>query len=298
LEAHAGVHRPLDGGRGFGSLAVRLAYYLDTTAHLERHGGEQQVRDEIESRLGTEQHATSTHVEREWKRIVHGAAADILNAIKDAGSLQDVRAKLRQCYGRVATQRWLVYDMLVEDQHCSIEELERRARRALRTTFTAIFTDRVTVRDGSRCGIAPRAVIEDDNGWRFPGTCQKTESICDQVSFLRARPEQVFDAANALLNSPRDNDKKMGHHTIQRMELADSELKGQNCYGSNGVGGDISIALECGADETLLTTDHSFDLICPAIGAQHQRINATRMPSVGGPAKTGGRSRSRRRGPE
>jgi hypothetical protein len=56
---------------------------------------------------------------------------------------------------------------------------------------------------------------------------------------------------------------------LERMPTNDS--KGKNCWGAGGLGGDISIALECAADETLVATDASFDLICPAIGIAHQR---------------------------
>jgi hypothetical protein len=36
--------------------------------------------------------------------------------------------------------------------------------------------------------------------------------------------------------------------------------------------------MECTEDEVLLTTDRSFDQICPAIGVQHARIPGTRAP--------------------
>ena len=45
----------------------------------------------------------------------------------------------------------------------------------------------------------------------------------------------------------------------------ESATKGKACHGANGIGGDICIALECGKDEVLLTTDRSFERICPAI---------------------------------
>ena len=260
---------------------VFLTFYLDTTAHLERHGGEEQVQEWLRRRLGDATHATSTHVKREWKRIVYQAAADILNAVDGARSLKDVRARLRQGFGRVPTQRGIVYDMLVDDgEDCTIEELDRRVRRHLRTGFEALFTDRVEVRDGSRCGIVPRVCEQGlDGRWTFHGSRKKTEHICEQIAFLDRHARRVQAAASALVDqSPREDDRELGRKTLQRMELAASERKGQNCYGNKGIGGDISIAIECEPGETLLSTDQSFDLICPAIGVQHERFVGTRMP--------------------
>ncbi len=57
---------------------------------------------------------------------------------------------------------------------------------------------------------------------------------------------------------------------LDRMPTADS--KGKACWGAAGLGGDICIALECAPEETLLTTDASFDLICPAVGINHHRV--------------------------
>jgi len=258
-----------------------VTFYLDTTAHLERHGGEEQVRERLDGRLADGTNATSTHVEREWKRIVYQAATDILNALDGARSLKDVRARLRQGFGRVPVQRGIVYDMLVDDgEDCTIGELDRRVRRHLRTGFEALFTDRINVRDGSRCGIVPRVADQDSAGkWTFHGSCKKTDDICEQLAFLERYESRVLAAASALVNnSPREADQELGRKTLQRMALAAAERKGQNCYGSKGIGGDISIAMECEAGETLLSTDQSFDFICPAIGVQHQRFDGTRIP--------------------
>jgi hypothetical protein len=258
-----------------------VTYYLDTSAHLERHGGAPDVQAAIAGLLGDETHASSSHAEREWKRIVHGCASDILNVLQVESSLQGVRARLRQGFDRVVTQRWLVYDMLIDGDDCTVEELAHRARRHIRTGFHAMFNDRVDVRDGSQCAIARRAASPDEAGkWRYPGTCKKSESICDQVAFLRSQQPRVLTAAQALQhNASRDADKELGRKTEQRMRLADTELKGQNCYAGKGVGGDIAIALECAPDEILLTSDESFEHICPALGLNHHRLTGTRMPA-------------------
>ena len=53
------------------------------------------------------------------------------------------------------------------------------------------------------------------------------------------------------------------------------DRKGKNCWGKLG---DVSIAVECARDEVLLTTDRSFDTICPALGLTHLRLAATTAP--------------------
>ncbi|MHB1538695.1 MAG: hypothetical protein ACYCUM_13685 [Solirubrobacteraceae bacterium] len=66
-------------------------------------------------------------------------------------------------------------------------------------------------------------------------------------------------AAQALENSPRAQDKRVGRQAsaiLTRMPTNDS--KGKACWGAAGLGGDIFIALECDPDETLLATDASF----------------------------------------
>ena len=90
---------------------------------------------------------------------------------------------------------------------------------------------------------------------------------------LSADETRALAAAVALESSPRDADRKMGRKA--RLALEDQRhdsTKGNACHASKGIGGDICIALECAEDETLITTDESFDLICPAIGRKHTRI--------------------------
>jgi hypothetical protein len=72
----------------------------------------------------------------------------------------------------------------------------------------------------------------------------------------------------------------MGKKAQEVIEHPDPLFRtGQNCWGSKGLGGDISIALECAEDERLLTTDRSFDVICPAVGLQPPiRIDGTTTP--------------------
>lgn len=272
-----------------------MGYYLDTTAHLERHGGEEQVRDLIALWLGNDEHSTSTHVEREWKRIVYAAALDILRALGGARSLRDVSARLRQGFDRQPTQRWLVYDMVVEDPAAPLDELERRARRFLRTGFEAMFTERIEVRDGSNCGIAARDVVTDEHGQLvYRGTCKKTDDICAQIAFVEGNRDKILAAADALQESDRQADRDLGAKAQKLMELEERERKGSNCYGGKGLGGDISIAAECEPGEILLTTDQSFDYICKAMGVELRRFEGTRMPQEAPRADP--RSRRGRRG--
>lgn len=107
----------------------------------------------------------------------------------------------------------------------------------------------------------------------YRATCTKQEQICVQPQMLAADAPRALAAAHALESSPRDADKKMGKKArIALEDQSEDSTKGMTCHGLSGIGGDICIALECGADEKLITTDQSFDLICPAIGRQYERI--------------------------
>jgi hypothetical protein len=75
------------------------------------------------------------------------------------------------------------------------------------------------------------------------------------------------------MGSSRSDDAKMGKAALKALDdVNEGATKGKACHDYGGIGGDICIALECGADETLLTTDASFDLICPAIDVKHKRL--------------------------
>jgi len=71
----------------------------------------------------------------------------------------------------------------------------------------------------------------------------------------------------------------MGRKALEIMHSSNRlDRKGKNCFGAKGLGGDISIALECRDDEILLTTDESFERIGPAIGIHVYRIEPTPPP--------------------
>ncbi len=113
------------------------------------------------------------------------------------------------------------------------------------------------------------------NGWYLApdAMCTKAEEICRQPEFLSQEVERARAAATALDGSEREGDRTMGQKANKALaDISKNATKGEACHGANGIGGDICIALECGPDETLLTTDESFDHICPAIGVGHERI--------------------------
>jgi len=224
---------------------VSQAYYLDSSAHIERHAGETDVREDLQELLASGGHSTSTHVHREWRHIVHASAVDIVNACDGARAVSDVRARLRHGYGRRPGHHWLALDMICGDA-TTVTEIEIRAEQFLRSRGDVLFELGVDViRDGSEC--------------------------------MLARETATRDVRTGRMQTP-------GHATMARiareaMAASDkTRRKGRACWGASGLGGDISIALECANDETLLTTDRSFDEICPAIGVAHVRLDGTRTP--------------------
>ena len=132
------------------------------------------------------------------------------------------------------------------------------------------------IRDGTDCDVARRRPRIHDGGAQYRPTCEKTQNICNQPAFLHANMERAMKAATALEGSPRDNDAKMGRQARFALEKIDKNgTKGNACHAGNGLGGDICIALECAEDEVLLTTDASFDLICPAIDRKYGRVTGS-----------------------
>jgi hypothetical protein len=256
-------------------------YFLDTSAHIERHGGERAVRDHIRGLLAAGQHATSTHVLREWKHIIHGSAVAILNACEGASNVGDVRARLRNGFGRQPAHHWLALDMICGEP-TGVHEIELRAERFLRSTADVLFElDVADVRNASNCMLARERVGRDvrTGEWKIRTKCSRTECDCDQIAFTDANAAQIDDAIAALAASGVSGHRKMARIAKDAMARPDKTYrKSKNCWGGSGLGGDISIALECGLDEVLLTTDRSFDAICPAIGRAHHRVDGTRAP--------------------
>jgi hypothetical protein len=254
-------------------------YYLDTTAHLERHAGSAEVRHEVSRLLDGEQHATSTHVYREWKRIVDGAATEILNALNSSDEMKDVYARLAQGRGRSPGQRLRVLAMLAGGE-CNTQTLGIRARTFLRSQSRALFeVGLAEIRDGSECGLARELPRLSSGRWELTIMCKKAECECRQPKFLESQSSRAKHAADALDDpNARPADRKMGRQAKEILESGNPlDRKGKNCWGGT-LGGDISIALECGSEEVLLSTDDSFTFICSGLGLQRHRLSATPPP--------------------
>lgn len=256
-------------------------HYLDTSAQIERHGGEAAVRRELRDILAGTTHATSTHVAREWRHIIHGSATRVLNACQDAESVTDVKARLRQGYGRQPGHNSLALDLIGGDS-ASVVELELAAETFLRTIADALFeVDIDEIRDGSACMLARERPVQDlqSGEWSLRTSCRRHECVCNQIALTDANVGPIAASVEALRGSPQSGHKKMARIAAEAMAANDkTRRKGKACFGGNGLGGDISIALECADDEVLLTTDASFDHICPAVGVAHRKVMGTRTP--------------------
>jgi hypothetical protein len=249
-------------------------YYLDTSAHFERWAGTRDKRHEIDQLLGDATHATSEHARREWKRIADLAAAEVINAVERSADLSDVFTRLSQLPGRQPKQALRVLAIFVRGRTTLDLTVAAKARAFLRTGSRVRFEYRIDdIRDGSGCQLARNEVGRDQDGrlaleWR----CAKREMICDQLNFISARAASYRAVGGALAansGSSRARDKAMG---LAASAAAENPVdgKGKNCY---SLLGDVSIAMECGAGETLLATDRSFDSIAPALGLLLKRIS-------------------------
>jgi hypothetical protein len=243
---------------------------------MERAGGLSPTRERLKTMLKGDGHATSSQVEREWNRIVYESCLAIREALDEAADWIDLQKILARGWGRKPMHNWQVASWLMGRGPTDLALVRKRLDQFQRLKADAMFRAGVTVRDGTCCAVAKRRPQLSGGKWGYRPTCRKTEDICCQPSFLAAKKPEAHAAAEALVQSDpseRAEDIKLGKKAIQVLSDSDpTSTKGSACHGKNGIGGDLAIALECGPDEVLLTTDKSFDQICPALGIQHQRF--------------------------
>ncbi len=180
-------------------------------------------------------------------------------------------------FGREPAHNWMVTRLLL-GRDTDLRAAEMRARRFVRFGADAAFEEGVTtIRNGTDCGVAKREATQDvkTGKWSHEMMCRKDQDICSQQAFLVERLKRAQAVAEALEASPpdRSGDKKMGQKARKILAKTPTrDSKGKACWGGGGIGGDICIALECAPDETLVATDRSFDVICPALGVEHRRL--------------------------
>jgi hypothetical protein len=248
-------------------------FYIDTSAHLERWAGSREKRAEIDELLADELHATSSHALREWKHITEHASAELLNAIEKSEDLSDLLVRLAQLPNREPKQVLRVLAMLTRGSKTLDATVRLKLRAFLRSGSRQRFNHRIAVvRDGSQCQLARNEVFRDrDGAYKLVWRCAKGDSICEQEVFVTSRENEYRSVGQHLAGdspSSRPRDRVAGEAAIRASEVP-RDGKGRACYGTLG---DVSIGMECGSDETILTTDRSFDIIGPALGREVMRI--------------------------
>lgn len=254
-------------------------YYLDTSAHIERWFGAATSQARVAEVLqGDDPHSTSTHALREWKHIVDESAADILNTLVSANPHDDF-PRLLQGRGREPNRRILVLFSLLKaakGPDWTRDELRLRARHMLDFRSEQMFRkDMASVHDGSECGLARKEVVSDQGGiLALKSTCKKSEDICRQPDAIEHEVDRWTAGAKALEQSSAH--EAMGE-TALKMASSPVDRKGINCYAKTG---DLSIAIDCPDDETVLTTDRSYEVMGSAI-----ERDVLKLPSTQGPPK-------------
>ncbi len=247
--------------------------YADTTALFEYNAGTAASRIAARAALTpTDDVVTSDHVEREWKRILFTAIRDILEAAEGESSIGGIFKRLGGGFGREQAQRLLALALLCgpTDDETSVHELRIRAQRFLRGDIERLLNRTVgTVRRTSRCGLATQRPQLDSSGrWHMKTTCKIREGICVHEERIENDLVRWNLGADALVNSDSNSLKKMGK-TAREMAANPRVRTGKNTYGHTG---DLAIALECKPGEALVTSDHSFDALAPAMSFQVLRI--------------------------
>lgn len=253
-------------------------YYLDTSAVFAREGGRSEVRDRVKLKLLGRKHATSTQVQREWNRITLVATVAVLKAVSSAKDWTDVIADLRKGFGGTPSRNWMVAHWITGSDTTDLDVVRCRAEDFRRSRHRVLLRAGIdTIRNGTDCGVAKRLPDKGKDGqWLYKPTCRKGDSICSQPEFLETQLDRAMAACEALETSDDREHQRMGinsRRSIEKLKGGNREAsKGEACHAKNQIGGDISIALECGEGETLLTTDASFEFICPALDRKFERL--------------------------
>jgi hypothetical protein len=250
-------------------------FYFDTSAQFERIGGTTEAREQLEKLVKRGDHSTSTQVLREWNRIVLGTCVKLMNVLPRCRDRNDVVNRMRaNAFGpRAIGRRWQVTEWIMSNE-ADLRLVEMRAKNYQRIRARVEFMAGVnTLRDGTDCEVARRKPYRHKNNWKYDEQCKKTEDICVQPDFLAQKRDRAMAAAIALEASDRSDDREMGKKARKAIEDSNPRAtKGKACHAAKGIGGDICIALECAEDEVLLTTDKSFELICPALELEFERL--------------------------
>ena len=257
------------------------SYYLDTSVQIERWFGAASSQARIAEILnqGEGPQSTSTHVRREWKRIVDQSAADILNTLVSADPADDL-PRLIQGHGREGNRRILVLFSLMKEGKggdWTTDELRLRAHHMLRFRSEEMFRGGIAaVHDSSECGLVNNKVAPDQAGlYTLKTTCKKSEQICRQPDAIEEELARWTAAAKKLQESPAH--ESMGK-TGLKMASTRTERKGRNCYEKTG---DLSIAVDCPPDATVLTTDKSFEVMRPGVDRNVLKLPPTEPPPKG-----------------
>jgi hypothetical protein len=255
-------------------------YYLDTTVQVERWFGAASSQARVAELLEEDgDHSTSTHVLREWKRFVDQSAVEMLNTLVSDDPNDDL-PRLVQGHGREANRRILVLFSIVKEGKGSAwtrDELRLRAQQMLEFRSDEMFReDMKNIQNSSECGLAENVAAMDQAGHHYiKVTCKKSEHICRQPQAIEDELQRWRAGAEALRES--EAHRSMGE-TGLKMAHSETERKGVNCYGRTG---DLSIAVDCPADATILTTDASFEVMSPGVQREVLRLPPTKRPLRG-----------------
>ena len=248
--------------------------FADTTALFEYHAGTVTGRAEARELLAPKADvASSDHVEREWKRILFTSTRDLLKAVETQPDLSSALRMMGSGYGRAASQRLLALALVCRASTAlDVQDIKIRSLQMLRGDARRLYHQTVgDSRSMSQCGLARQEPSQGADGeWQMKITCQRREGICDHEARIgndlarwRAGAEALAASGNAAL-------RKMGQLAGKMAD--DPALRtGKNTYGKTG---DLAIALDCGTDELLVTTDQSFSVMALAMGFQVHLIGS------------------------
>jgi hypothetical protein len=203
----------------------------------------------------------------------------MLNTLVSSDPTDDL-PRLIQGHGREGNRRILVLFCMMKEgkgKDWTRDELRLRARHMLKFRSEEMFRGGLAaVHDSSDCGLAEKEVAPDQAGlYTLKTTCKKSEQICRQPDAIDEELDRWTSGAEKLReSSPHES---MGE-TGLKMASSRPERKGRNCYEQTG---DLSIAVDCPPNATVLTTDQSFEVMRPGIERDVLKLPPTKPPPKG-----------------
>lgn len=264
--------------------------FVETTAQVSRLTAPSRVRTALESWLTGRDILTSSAVFLEFQRVVIDSHRRVLPVLDEVPNDGDGMLRLAEFYGALANSANVRSDRQAkrvlavvasiqarfgDDPFVRVEDLRAFIRgeiQRLKNSRFFVFGYNVDARDirsdggyldSLECSVARDGLDAAMDHSRMT-SCNADMRQCAVRSFIQRDQGLIRDLARELSSS----DPKASTAAERVADFSGKKLGGRKAIGQRLCWplGDVLIALECPKDALLLTSDHHFEIICPAVG--------------------------------